>query len=387
MGVQNLKSIKGIRDGDFELLEAAGWVDTRRLAMAQPGEVLTEIEKANEVLRLVKSVPELDVVAGWISEAQEMTGELPAEPEVAEVEEDAFKEAIDFEVEPEAVVTGPVNFEEDPDVREMLDQAPLAIPLPNRMLAAQGIAPSEITIAPVLNRAESDLDVRVTAKQRTIGAAVSKNSPKGRHAGVVKIADSGRSSNKGSRRTLDTARVRTMDLPDEPEEEEGHPHLQKRRQTRDERLTLLRTTRESTNRGKKPGTRRYIRGVLHDRPYKVWFGCLVVALFQITVPLAIIAAALLIITEHSPTKLEWVPSWIIAFPLALPILGIMYFTISFGVKCRVCGQQVLVHRQCRKNKKAHHVYGLGYIFPLAVQTLLFRWFNCTFCGTSIRIKE
>lgn len=376
--MQTLETIEGIKPDDRELLEAAGWVDPRQLAHATAGEVFAELVKANAMLKLVKKVPKTETIAGWIAKAQELTGESPDEAE------EESSDTVELHGEPEFGPTGPVNYEADPDVQEMLKLAPIALPLPNRLLAEKGISPSEITIAPVLNRAESDLEVRVTARERRIGAPVSNNSPRGRHAGVVKVADSSRSLSDGSKRALDTSRLRTIE---QSEEEHDPAQNVRRRQTRDERLTLLRTTRESTNRGKMPGTRRYIRGVLHDRPYLVWFGSLIVILFQFTVPLSIISAVLLMITEHSPTKLSWVPPWIIAFPLALPILGILYFTISFGVKCRVCGQKVLVHRHCRKNTKAHHIPGLGYVLPLAVQTLLFRWFNCTFCGTSIRIKE
>ncbi len=376
--MQTLETIKGIKPDDRELLEAAGWLDPRQLAQATADEVFAELVKANGILKLVKKVPKTAAIAGWIAKAQELTGESPGETE------EESSDTVELHGEPEVGPAGPVNYEADPDVQEMLKLAPMALPLPNRLLAEKGISPSEIAIAPVLNRAESDLEVRVTARERRIGAPVSQNSPRGRHGGVVKVADSSRSLTDGSRRGLDTSRLRTIEPSDE---EPDSSQNERRRQSRDERLTLLRTTRESTNRGKKPGTRRYIRGVLHDRPYQVWFGSLIVILFQFTVPLSIISAVLLMISEHSPTKLSWVPSWIIVFPLALPILGILYFTVSFGVKCRVCGQKVLVHRHCRKNTKAHHIPGLGYVLPLAVQTLLFRWFNCTFCGTSIRIKE
>jgi hypothetical protein len=33
------------------------------------------------------------------------------------------------------------------------------------------------------------------------------------------------------------------------------------------------------------------------------------------------------------------------------------------------------------------VPGLGHILPLAAHVLVFRWFRCTFCGTSVRTKE
>ncbi|MEP4079883.1 DUF4332 domain-containing protein [Haloferula sp.] len=387
--MQTLETIKGIKPDDRELLEAAGWVDPRQLAHAQADDLLAEIEKANGVLKLVDRVPKVDAVEAWIVAAQELTGELPDEqdePVEAEPESIDLQKSVSSDPgnEEAAEPTGPVNYEEDPDVQDMLKLAPLAIPIPNHLLAEEGISPAAISIAPVLNCADSDLEVRVTSKQRSKTAEVSSKAPKGKHAGVVKVADSGRSTISGAKKKLDQARVRKMDQPEEAPE---YSRKGMKRETREDRLNLLRTTREKTNRGKKPGTRSYIRGVLHDRPYKVWFGCLVVILFQFTVPLAILSAALLIIDEHSSTKLEWVPDWIIVFPLALPVLGLLYFMMSFGVKCRVCGQKVLVHRHCRKNTKAHHIPGLGYVLPLAVQTLLFRWFNCTFCGTSIRIKE
>ena len=376
-----LESIKGIKPDDRELLEAAGWVDLRQLANARADDVRGELVKANAMLRIALEVPSAELISKWITTSQELTGLAPAPVEEPSPAEEDSGEIPAEAAEVEGVPSGPVNYEEDEDVRDMLKLAPLAIPIPNRILAEEGIPPSQIAIAPVLNRAESDLDVRVSSKNPAKKSSAPRNSPKGRHAGVVKIAD----SVIGGRRTLDTSRVRAIE-PDESEE--GHEsHRERRRQTRDERLTLLRTTKESTNRGRKPGTRRYIRGVLHDRPYKVWFGCLVVILFQVTVPLSIISAVLLALAEHSPTKLEWIPPWIIVFPIVLPILGILYFMVSFGVKCRVCGQKVLVHRHCRKNSKAHHIPGLGYVLPLAVQTLFFLWFNCTFCGTSIRIKE
>ncbi|MGE9269717.1 MAG: hypothetical protein ACQKBU_02855, partial [Verrucomicrobiales bacterium] len=99
------------------------------------------------------------------------------------------------------------------------------------------------------------------------------------------------------------------------------------------------------------------------------------------------SAPLLIMSEQKPEPFGWVPHWIIAFPIAVPVAGLFALIVSTRVKCRICGQKVLLPRNCRKNVKAHYVKGLGYVLPLAVHTLFFRWFNCTFCGTSVRIKE
>jgi hypothetical protein len=40
-----------------------------------------------------------------------------------------------------------------------------------------------------------------------------------------------------------------------------------------------------------------------------------------------------------------------------------------------------------KNRKAHHIPVLGYVFAVAVHIVLFRWFRCTYCGTPVRLKE
>ena len=155
----------------------------------------------------------------------------------------------------------------------------------------------------------------------------------------------------------------------------------------DDRIALLRAPRPETNAGRKPGSKFYIRGVLHDRPYVVWFGGFFLILLQLCLPLAVVAAPLLILSDQMPEKFAWVPSWVIAFPIALPVLGVLYAFIGTRAKCRVCAQPMYVPKQCLKNKKAHHLPLFGYIGAVAMHVVAFRWFNCTFCGTSIRIKK
>jgi hypothetical protein len=155
----------------------------------------------------------------------------------------------------------------------------------------------------------------------------------------------------------------------------------------DDRIALLRAPRPETNAGRKPGSNFYIRGVLHDRPYVVWFGGLFALLLQICLPLAVIAAPLLILSDQVPERFSWVPHWIIAFPIALPVLALFYALVSARAKCRVCGQRIYLPKHCLKNKKAHHLPLLGHIGAAALHVITFKWFNCTFCGTSIRIKK
>lgn len=380
-----LKSIKKIGFDNRELLEAAGWSDLRQLARAKPEDVRAELVKANGVLHLAKKVPSVTVVTRWVNAARELIGEESegysekADPSGDRADKKMPSAASEEQQVPEPP-SEPVNYEADPDVQDMLDRAPVAIPIPNRLLAEKGIKPTEIEIAPVLNRAQSDLELRVTASVHKKKRSSAPGTPRGKSGGVVQVAD----FVPGSKMGIDTSRIRSIE---DTKEEGPVAPLERAPRDEDDRLTLLRTARESTNRGRSPESEFYIRGVLHDRPYKVWLGCLVVVIFQLLVPLALVAAPLLILSDSLPESFSWVPNWFLAFPIALPVFGLLYLMMAMNVKCRVCGQKVLVPRHCRKNKKAHHVPGLGFILPLAVHTLVYRWFNCTFCGTSVRIKE
>jgi hypothetical protein len=252
------------------------------------------------------------------------------------------------------------------------------------MLAERGITPSEIPVAALLNRALGDLEVRVFV-ERPQRKDLPGNPAAGRRStasAAVQVADTGLSS---GRRGFDASRVRTI------EEAQGDDPPVRAASSKsgmeDDRIALLRAPRPQTNAGRKPGSRFYIRGVLHDRPLVVWFGGFFLILMQLCVPLALVGAPLLILSEQMPEKFAWVPGWIIAFPIALPVLGIIYALLGTRAKCRVCAQRMYVPKHCLKNKKAHHLPLLGYIGAVALHVMVFKWYNCTFCGTSIRIKK
>jgi hypothetical protein len=429
-----LIDIEGIGPDDAELLEATGWADAHALAKADPEVLTREIADANAMLKLVARTPERRKVERWIAAAAravdpdipklsrarrpasavvEAHPDRPRRKRSAEengraatstqtVEEDlSLPEKAVAEEEREAAlataaaedhsgeealaaVAGPVNFEADPDVAEMLAVAPFALPMPARQLAEKGIAPSEIAVAPLLNRALGDLDVRVyverSSRKDLPGAPVSNRRTTATAA--VQVADVGFSM---GRRGFDSTKIRTI------EDAQGDAPPVRAASTsavpQDERINLLRTPLEKTNRGRKPSSRFYIRGVLHDRPLRIWFGGLITILLQLTIPLAIIAAPLLILSNEKPEDFSWVPAWVIAFPLALPVLGVLYAFVSSGAKCRVCAQRLYWPKHCLKNRKAHHLPLLGYIGAVALHVMVFRWFNCTFCGTAIRIKK
>ncbi|MEK7951935.1 DUF4332 domain-containing protein [Luteolibacter soli] len=427
-----LIDIEGIGPDDAELLEATGWTDAHALAKADPEVLTREVAAANEMLKIVPRTPERRKIERWIAAAaravdpdaqKSSRSRLPvavaAEPlpdrprrkrgaerraraatSLQTVQEElSLPTEEPVEEEPElaptaeedssgeaalAAVAGPVNFEADPDVAEMLAVAPFALPIPARQLAERGIAPSEIGVAPLLNRALGDLDVRVYVEKSTrkdLPGAPATNR-RANATAAVQVADVGFSM---GRRGFDVGKIRTI----EDAQGEAPPVRASSGPAtpQEERINILRTPLEKTNRGRKPSSRFFIRGVLHDRPLRVWFGGLITVLLQLMVPVAIIAAPLLILSDQKPEDFAWVPAWIIAFPLAVPVLGILYAFVSSGAKCRVCAQRMYVPKHCLKNRKAHHLPLLGYIGAVALHVMVFKWFNCTFCGTSIRIKK
>ncbi len=108
---------------------------------------------------------------------------------------------------------------------------------------------------------------------------------------------------------------------------------------------------------------------------------------MVLVPLSVISAALLFLSREIPATFGWVPSWLLVFPMVLPLAGIAYLIWGVTGSCRICGQKLFVHRAHLKNSRAHRVRGLGYILPLCFHLLVFRWFRCTHCGTPVRLKE
>jgi hypothetical protein len=431
--MSKLLTIQGIGPGELELLDAAGWGDVRAVAAADAAKLAIELAKANSMLRIVGKSPDQATVAGWIRDAKDLSsgdGKIsaraeepvakrpkagrkadpaapaavptkakrprktpkvqPTEPVQEElipasvVAEPAFDEEAAI-----AKVSGPVNFEADPGVQKMLAHAPVAVPIPARMLAEKGILPSEIAVAPLLNRALGDLEVIVqeteageeSPERKKTSIPTGAKEARVRPSSTPVHAETGANSPRG----IDVARVRTVEefQSDAPAPRSATSKVV----TEDNRIALLRGPLPSTNANRKPSSPFYIRGVLHDRPLKVWFGGLFAVLLQLSLPLALVAAPLLILCDQEVKHFEWVPSWIIAFPIALPVFGLLYALVSTGAKCRVCGQRLYVPKNCLKNRKAHNALYFGHIGALAFHVMIFKWFNCTFCGTSIRIKK
>lgn len=349
----HLSIIPGIGKAALELLEAAGFHDVESLAKAGENELVLELERANRILQIAKRAPAPANVGKWISTAREMTG---------------------FHLDQQTKVVMPVNYEQVREVIAMMEVAPFAIPLPAKLLMGKGLAVADIPSAILLNRYSGDLEVRVEEKipkAPEVRTSVPANE-------FVKMADT-----STPRAFIDHSRIK----PIEAMSEGVVKPLSSRPQQDNDRVALIRGPRVETNAGRDPESRWFIRGVLHSNPFSLATGAIASILLAIILPLAVISAGLLLLTDLKPTHFEWVPRWLLAFPIALPVFGLIYLFWGFAGSCRVCGQKLFVPRMCLKNSKAHHIKLIGYIIPLSFHLLVFKWFRCTYCGTPIRLKK
>ncbi len=356
-----LDEIPGIGKGSLELLDAAGIRDAAHLTRQDPDKLVAEIHRANEVLGISKRSPGIATVDKWINAAIDLIGAEPTNAEAG--------------TEPAPESNPPVNYEASGEVADMLQRAPFAIPLPGKAMMENKLGVSDVPAGLLLNRYSGDLDVRIGDPENPGPDVPARRAP---------AAIEQRATAQPERRQFDASNVKPATTESQkrgtrvPKSKEGHEH---------DRVALIRAPLEKTNRGKNPNSRRYIRGVLHTHPWSLRVGAVFSLLLLVNLPLAVISAFLLLISRENPGALPWVPEWILAFPIALPIIGIGYMIWGFNGKCRICTQKLFVHKAALKHVKAHRLPGLGFVIPLCLYLLLFNWFRCSSCGTPVRLKK
>ncbi len=348
-----LNEIPGIDSSDADLLDMAGIRDAKHLAEQDPEKLIEKISRANDILQFSSGAPDATKVEGWIRSANEAFSQNKGD----------FKSA--------SLATA-VNYEGSEQVAVMLASAPCAIPLPGKYLAEKKIRVSDIPAGLLLNRYSGDLDVRIGNPELP-----EADVPQRKQASPAQIRQMGQSKN------FDPSNLKAIDPNAAPvqrvaKSKQGHE---------EDRVALIRAPLESTNRGKNPRSRNYIRGVLHTHPWHLRIGAFFTLILIPLLPTAIIAGFLLLLSSISKETFPWVPKWIIAFPIALPVIGLGYLFWGFPGKCRVCSQRLFVHKGALKHAKAHRLFYMGYVVPLSIHLLLFSWFRCSSCGTPVRLKK
>ena len=361
-----LKKISGINKAAQELLEVVGILNLQSLADAGGAELVRELERANRILQLTARTPTRQDVDKWIATARKTLG-------MEEVKE-------------EAPIAMPVNFEAVEEVMEMLAKAPFAIPLPARQLVDNQLAVSDIPPAILLNRYSGDLEIRINDRKgpRNIPRAPIRAKARTISNSYVQMGDPG-----PQRLQIDTSRVRSISDMDKAGERVPAAISEQPSGTLADidRVALIRAPLEKTNRGRDPRSRWYIRGVLHSHPLTMAFGALITLVLVVLLVPAVLASALLLLSDMYPDHFHWVSPWLLILPCSLPLVGGLYLIYGTKGKCRICNQRQFFPRSCLKNSKAHRIPGFGYIIPVCIHMLLFRWFRCTYCGTPVRLKK
>lgn len=349
----------------IQLLDAVGHADVELLAQADAAILREQMVVANAEHGIYKKLPGLNQIDAWIAAARTHAAAS------AELKNDT----------PAALEEAPlVNFENDPDVVEMIGLAPLALPLPGKMLAAKQVPVQEIPIAVLLTSARGDVSIRVGTKspeKRQEKTVIKTPAASGSYVNTISFGQ--------KKEEVKLNRIRSTDEFTDPEKRKQDLEEQKARN--EERLSLLRTALPGTNQGVSPRSRRYVRGVLHTHPGQVWWGALITLALHFLLPAGIFAAFALLLKDNGSRLFAWVPDWFLALPLSVFVFGLLYLVISFHASCRICGQKCFVPKKCLKSNKAHHLPLLGYVFSVALHIVLFRWFRCSFCGTPVRLKQ
>ncbi|MES2705443.1 MAG: DUF4332 domain-containing protein [Verrucomicrobiota bacterium] len=124
------------------------------------------------------------------------------------------------------------------------------------------------------------------------------------------------------------------------------------------------------------------RGVVHPMPGLLIFGAIISLLWRLAMLGGIIALPWFILTSDRATDYRHIAG---ISAIVLAVLGLAQLLVLTRARCRVCSCHLFYSRDCVKNRKAHHIFGVGYVGSLALHLLIFQWFRCMYCGTAIRM--
>lgn len=329
----SLTAISGINSSGLELLAAVGVEGSIALSRSEPGSLLEEMTQANTHLELVDELPELTQVTGWIDEARKLAGleEVQAVTRLEEYVEMVPVQVVKaIQMSPEQILKNKISVADVPEMTEFLSKDEL---FEEKVVTVEGSRP--------VNVAVREIAPKETVAPSTAGAG-----------------------NDGEEERQDS-RVEPLKS--------------------NSSLDIRKTASPELNAGKKRHSESYIRGVLHPTPGRVKIGSIFALFTLILFPLNFVACGLVLtVLSELPAETKM---YFLAIPGATVVFGFLYFALSRPVKCRVCGQPVFAAKRCRRNPKAHHIPVLGYIIPTIIHMLIFHWFRCMYCGSSIRLKK
>ena len=371
---QAISKIPGLGKFSIDLLGAVGIENSSQLAQADPDILHLDLTKANNVLVLRESSPSPKEVISWIERAREITG----------IEGSQFDSDLDQLAE----------------IEEML----VAIPVHGKRLAEQGIKTTDVPVMetvvsgmkekkilprtpPITNpkrgfQPDADPAEKLVPLRRNVPERprFSKKNP----LAIPEDVPKGPPASKGNSFAIPEEVPLLQDVPEGPPASkrnsfaisEEKPQIaalvSKRKQ--DVRVSVS----KGLNAGKKLHSRTFIRGVLNPHIWRMRISSFITLLMFVLMPASLTALGMVMKTKNL---------WWFAVPAVFLVIFFFYLTVASRMKCRVCGQPVFSPKSCRKHIKAHRSRMFGYIIPTSIHMILFHWFRCTYCGTSVRLRK
>lgn len=366
-----LDTISAIPAKAIELFEALGYLDVSDLRDADAESLVAELVKANHVLEIMPDDPSEPSLRKWlklVNEHDESAGKVTpkkaskensdagqgvqsgaSEAGTSEKQKAARKKPAKREL---------VNFEKDTDMMQMLSLSPVAEPLDPLLMADEDLSMDDITDGILLNQCEDDVKINIMT---TLGRA-----------------DSLFRKDEVARAGLNSSRIRNFD--DLDSRVQYVKPLDRGPQK--DAVTLS----EQLNQGVDSRSRKFIKGVFHPQVKTVRFAAVTAILF-VAILVVNISSLLGLFLYRTNLEAGVVVGWVMGLLLLLVITAASYVYFGTRARCVVCRQPPLMPKKCIKHKKAHHVKGIGYILPTALQLLVYKWFYCTYCGTALRLKK
>ena len=333
MQVPDLLDSQVISGDNAQLLGAVGVETLAALSQSDPRSLLEEIESANTHLGLVEQLPNLDQLVTWINEARDRLDEAES---TSVTRLDEVVELIPISV----VKAYPVSAESI--LKNKIEVGD--VPVMDKFLEGRDLYVEEV------RKIDSEpFELKATVRE------ISSKTPAKKISSKEDIGESISGSEKSELEPLE----------------------------RNKEFDLRKMATPELNVGRTMHSRAYIRGVLHPQPLRVKVGAFFTVLTIVSLPLSFLAGGALLFFKDDHELVIWSA----AVPVASVVLGLMYLMFARPMKCRVCGQPLFVAKSCRRNPQGHHIPFLGYILPTSFQLLIFHWFRCMYCGTSVRLKE
>lgn len=428
--IKRFQDIEGVDPHALELLEAAGYVDTDSIYGKGFAEITEELVKANSVLKITDEEINLSTVQAWLApighttdsvEAQHQevqpeylidpsdllattyatpisqkfidkheldlaslpTGKarFTSESAAAEHEFTKLSESVIGSVKP--VPFSPDDLMDDDEFGDLGELEPLP-ELEATMVQTVKATKTELeqTIAQTVKAEPTSKDELEKTIRQTVSAPKNEEPIEDPAELAIKhsedrLADTERifssTTFTESNSSLQKDRILSM----EDFKQKGS-HISPLTSVASSDLT--KTVKKETNAGVDPSSRRYVRGVLHTYRGAFKVGSFAFILSNICILAGLVLTPLVLVNKEKYDWAIWSPLFI--------VLGLfIYLTLARKASCPICNQKQYAPKACLKHRDAHHFPIIGYMLPTALHALLFKWFRCIFCGTSVRLKE